>query len=91
VRELFANPRHPYPAALLKTVPSVRGARADRLTIIEGQPPILNAAPAACPFRDRCERRIERCARENPAREPVGPGHDAACFVAAAEVESAHV
>mgnify|MGYP000845279319 CR=1 FL=1 len=40
VRELFGNPQHPYTKALLKTVPSVRGERVRRLTIIEGQPPI---------------------------------------------------
>jgi oligopeptide/dipeptide ABC transporter ATP-binding protein len=80
VRELFGNPQHPYTRALLETVPSVRGKRADKLKVIEGQPPMLGAEPAACPFRFRCPSRFERCDRENPARIPVGPGHDAACF-----------
>ncbi|WP_296417195.1 ABC transporter ATP-binding protein [Pseudooctadecabacter sp.] len=79
-RELFKNPQHPYTRALLKTVPSVRGQREDRLAIIEGQPPILGAQPTACPFRDRCDVAFDRCARENPARFIVGPAHDAACF-----------
>ncbi|WP_212525292.1 ABC transporter ATP-binding protein [Actibacterium sp. MT2.3-13A] len=80
VRELFGNPQHPYTRALLKTVPSVSGARAEKLAVIEGQPPILSSAPAACPFRARCPQAFDRCERENPARVPVGPGHDAACF-----------
>jgi len=80
VRELFARPRHPYTRALLKTVPHVSGERAARLTVIEGQPPMLMAPPAACPFRARCAHRFERCDRQNPPRLPVGPGHDAACF-----------
>ena len=80
VAELFAHPRHPYTRALLKTVPSVRGAREPKLNVIEGQPPILMADPVACPFRRRCQRAFDRCERENPARYPVGPGHDAACF-----------
>jgi peptide/nickel transport system ATP-binding protein/oligopeptide transport system ATP-binding protein len=79
VRELFTNPQHPYTRALLQTVPSVRGERAEKLNVIEGQPPILGAAPTACPFRDRCAHRFDRCERENPARRPVGPDHDAAC------------
>ncbi|SLN19314.1 ABC transporter ATP-binding protein [Pseudooctadecabacter jejudonensis] len=79
-RELFKNPQHPYTRALLKTVPSVRGAREDRLAIIEGQPPILGAQPSACPFRDRCDVAFDRCAAENPPRFDVGAGHDAACF-----------
>jgi peptide/nickel transport system ATP-binding protein/oligopeptide transport system ATP-binding protein len=78
--ELFGNPRHPYTRALLKTIPSVRGEREAKLNVIEGQPPILTAIPDACPFRRRCSYAFERCERENPARFPVGPGHDAACF-----------
>ena len=80
VRELFGNPQHPYTRALLKTVPTVRGERKPRLTVIEGQPPILSAPPDACPFRDRCADRMPICDRANPGRYPVGPGHDAACF-----------
>ena len=79
-RELFKNPQHPYTRALLKTVPRVSGDREDRLTIIEGQPPILGAQPSACPFRDRCDVAFERCNQENPPRYDVGLGHDAACF-----------
>ena len=80
VRELFAHPKHPYTRALLETVPSVTGERSDRLEVIQGQPPILRANPSACPFRDRCGNAFDRCARENPARFPVGSGHDVACF-----------
>ncbi len=80
VRELFSNPQHPYTRALLKTIPSISGERAKRLTIIQGQPPIMGAAPTACPFRDRCDVAFGRCARENPPRYDVGRGHDAACF-----------
>jgi oligopeptide transport system ATP-binding protein len=79
VHELFSNPRHPYTRALLKTIPSIAGGRADRLQVIEGQPPILGAAPTACPFRARCTHAFDRCARENPQRRPVGHGHDVAC------------
>jgi peptide/nickel transport system ATP-binding protein/oligopeptide transport system ATP-binding protein len=80
VKELFANPRHPYTRALLKTVPSVRGQRAGKLNVIEGQPPILMAEPASCSFRARCTHAMPRCARDNPLRRTVGPSHDAACF-----------
>lgn len=80
VRELFGNPGHPYTKALLKTIPKIIGAREKRLTIIEGQPPIMMGAPNACPFRDRCDARFDRCDHENPARYDVGEGHDVACF-----------
>ena len=84
VRELFANPQHPYTRALLKTIPSLTGKRAERLQVIEGQPPIMMAEPKACAFRDRCAHAFDRCSRENPQRRsldarPVGRGHDVAC------------
>jgi len=80
VRDLFANPKHPYTRALLETVPHVRGARAERLEVIQGQPPMLSGQPTACPFRDRCSEAMARCAQENPWRVSVGAGHDVACF-----------
>jgi len=80
VRELFANPAHPYTRALLQTVPSVRGERAPKLQVIEGQPPMLSQHPTACPFRRRCAQALPRCEAENPPRLPLGRGHDVACF-----------
>lgn len=79
VRELFGHPRHPYTRALLKTIPKLAGPREARLQTIEGQPPILTAAPAACAFAPRCAHVLPRCLAENPLRRPVGPGHDVAC------------
>jgi len=84
VQDLFQKPGHPYTKALLKTIPKIAGAREKRLTIIEGQPPIMMAAPDACPFRDRCSARFDRCDRENPPRYDIGDGHDVACFLAEA-------
>ena len=47
VGEIFSDPQHPYTQALLKTVPAVRGPRAEKLQVIEGQPPIMHEAPDA--------------------------------------------
>ncbi|MBS1304236.1 ABC transporter ATP-binding protein [Loktanella sp. SALINAS62] len=83
VRDLFRNPKHPYTQALLTTIPKLSAERVRRLTIIEGQPPILGEAPTACSFRDRCPKAVAICAQQNPPRFDFGAGHDAACFVAA--------
>ena len=80
VKDLFARPEHPYTRALLKTVPHLKGARAAKLEVIEGQPPILKSAPAACAFRPRCAMAMDPGSRENPLRRSVGPGHEVACF-----------
>ncbi|MFC3179764.1 ABC transporter ATP-binding protein [Cypionkella sinensis] len=99
VRELFSNPQHPYTRALLKTIPSLTGARESRLQVIEGQPPIMTAAPTACAFRARCAHAFDRCEVDNPKRHGIdgltlGQGHDVACHwappVATAASEAAH-
>ncbi|MEO7941064.1 MAG: ABC transporter ATP-binding protein [Burkholderiaceae bacterium] len=90
VKDLFARPEHPYTRALLKTVPHLKGARAAKLEVIEGQPPILKSAPSACAFRPRCAMAMERCSRENPQRRSVGAGHDVACFWDAKTGEAHH-
>jgi peptide/nickel transport system ATP-binding protein/oligopeptide transport system ATP-binding protein len=84
VKTLFADPQHPYTRALLKTVPSLTGAREARLQVIEGQPPIMTEAPRACAFAPRCAQVFDRCRVENPQRRAVdgvklGQGHDVAC------------
>lgn len=82
VREIFKDPQHPYTQALLKTVPAVRGPREEKLQVIEGQPPIMTEAPAACSFRNRCQFAFDRCSQENPVLANVSaPGHRAACFL----------
>lgn len=80
VRELFANPRHPYTRALLQTIPTVRGERADKLRVIPGQPPMMRATPAACTFRDRCAHTFGLCHEINPPLESIGTDHAVACF-----------
>ncbi|MFN4099641.1 MAG: ABC transporter ATP-binding protein [Pararhodobacter sp.] len=79
VREIFADPAHPYTRALLQTMPKMHGERSAKLRVIEGQPPMLGRHPTACPFRARCVHAFDRCAAENPARRDIGRGHDVAC------------
>jgi peptide/nickel transport system ATP-binding protein/oligopeptide transport system ATP-binding protein len=81
VVDLFANPSHPYTRALMETLPSVEGARRDTLRTIPGQPPILSAAPTACPFAPRCPQAHDRCLAANPPLLDVAAGHSAACWL----------
>ncbi|MCC6960575.1 MAG: peptide ABC transporter ATP-binding protein, partial [Dehalococcoidia bacterium] len=58
-----------------------RHGRDQRLHSIGGQPPLLMADPAFCPFQARCANAFERCLCENPPLERVAPGHDVACWL----------
>ena len=78
VEDLFAAPQHPYTRALLDSLPG-RHEADERLRSIGGQPPLLLAEPASCPFAPRCSHAFDRCWQENPRLVEVTAGHDVAC------------
>jgi oligopeptide/dipeptide ABC transporter ATP-binding protein len=80
VRRIFRTPVHPYTKALLDAIPRL-GARRDRLTTIEGQPPDLVKLPAGCAFAARCAHVMERCRQEAPPETAVAPHHATRCWL----------
>jgi peptide/nickel transport system ATP-binding protein len=72
------GPAHPYTARLRHAFPDIRRERSF-VEAIPGHPPDLLAPPPGCRFADRCTIVIDRCRTEEPALEPVGSGHAAAC------------
>ncbi len=81
VKDLYANPQHPYTISLLGSLPRVDETERHKLTSLEGMPPILYQKPNACPFAPRCKFVIEHCWKENPPLLDIEPGHRAACWV----------
>jgi len=77
VKELIAEPLHPYTNALLRAVPSARA----RQTIagIAGEPPVSVAADH-CAFAPRCPHAQERCRTEHPDSRELRPGRSARCL-----------
>ncbi|HLJ72306.1 MAG TPA: ABC transporter ATP-binding protein [Roseiarcus sp.] len=63
-RALFADPHHPYAAALLAALPERANGR--RLPSIPGVVPGQFDRPSACVFSPRCSFAFERCRREAP-------------------------
>jgi oligopeptide transport system ATP-binding protein len=81
VDDLYAHPQHPYTLGLLGSLPRLDADERQRLTSIDGLPPVLMEMPRYCPFIDRCPYAVEKCAQANPPLLEVGPGHGAACWV----------
>ncbi len=83
VADIFAQPRHPYTIALLKSMPRIDIAE-DRLDPIPGQPPNPSDLPPGCPFHPRCSVRAGRtvCVTDEPPLRPVGDGRGSACHFA---------
>jgi peptide/nickel transport system ATP-binding protein len=79
-QQLYAAPRHPYTAALLRSIPvpdpTVRPSTEGLLT---GELPSPVDPPSGCRFRTRCPRAQERCAQEEPLIRPTDADHHVAC------------
>jgi peptide/nickel transport system ATP-binding protein len=66
VRQLFAEPRHPYTRGLFDAIPRIDGPR-QPLVPIPGTVPNPKQLPAGCAFSPRCSRALESCRTEQPA------------------------
>jgi oligopeptide transport system ATP-binding protein len=82
VIDIFKTPQHPYTFGLLRSMPRLDETKAERLMTIAGQPPNLQRLPAGCAFRDRCDKKMEICARETPLLESFAPERSKACHLA---------
>ena len=80
VREVFANPKHPYTQGLLKSVPNITLDGAE-LYKMKGAPPNLLHPPAGCRFHPRCPFVMDICHEAEPAFEPVQGDHLASCWL----------
>ena len=83
VRELFANPQHPYTIGLLNAIPRLGeegGNGRVRLQEIPGRVPSLSEPLDHCAFADRCPRADDLTRSHVPDLERVGPEHLVACF-----------
>ena len=81
VREIFHDAQHPYTAGLLRSMPRLDEAMAERLTTIAGQPPNLQRLPPGCSFHDRCAYREPVCLEKRPEFRSIGPGRHKACHL----------
>ena len=79
--ELYAQPAHPYTAALLDAIPQPTpdAARRRRPPVVRGELPSAVDPPSGCRFRTRCPRAQALCAEQTPPLRTFGAGHDAAC------------
>jgi oligopeptide/dipeptide ABC transporter ATP-binding protein len=84
VKNLFANPRHPYTQGLMGSIP-VLGRVKERLEVIPGIVPNLVDLPAGCRFAPRCKARLDYklqiCTEVEPDLIPNSAEHLVRCWL----------
>ena len=76
VKEIWANPLHPYTEGLISCVPKL----GEKLDPISGAPPTLIGRPDTCPFLSRCRYRKDSCFKEPAAKFALVDGeHGTTC------------
>jgi oligopeptide/dipeptide ABC transporter ATP-binding protein len=86
---LFEAPQHPYTRALLSAIPVSHPRQSKARTVLSGDVPSPLNLPSGCRFRTRCPLAFDRCAVEDPALLPTGPGRQVACHLATPQHEAA--
>jgi peptide/nickel transport system ATP-binding protein len=81
--EMFARPRHPYTAALMRAVPVPDPRVLSDDGILRGEVPSPASPPTGCYFHPRCVFAEHRCSQVQPALREITPGHFVRCHRAA--------
>lgn len=79
--EIFHNPLHPYTIGLQKSKPLITSDGSKPLYSIPGQVPNPINLPDCCYFRNRCNRRCEKCKGEYPPMVKVSDTHFVSCYL----------
>lgn len=69
-QDFFAQVGHPYVQQLLASLPSF-AKREEKLSVITGSVPVLDALPSGCRFHPRCIYAFERCTLEEPQLQAI--------------------
>ena len=77
---LFREPRHPYTAGLLHSIPRLDAPRGEKLTPIPGSVNDNLPWESACAFAPRCPHRLDECTEQTPRWEIEHGGRGLRCF-----------
>jgi peptide/nickel transport system ATP-binding protein/oligopeptide transport system ATP-binding protein len=82
VRDLFADPKHPYTRALLRAMPDDGDdGRGKRLRALPGSAPDPVAPPSGCRFHPRCPDVFAPCASTEPEELRLAGSRHVACHL----------
>jgi len=78
-QDLFSNPKHPYTAALIASLPKVDPRLRQARAPLQGE--VANPAnpPSGCYFHPRCPYAVAQCKEENPPLIEIEHGRLVSC------------
>jgi peptide/nickel transport system ATP-binding protein len=79
---IFAQPRHPYTAALMRAVPVPDPRVPSGDVALAGEVANPASPPTGCYFHPRCPFAVDRCRTERPTLRALAPGHWVRCHLA---------
>jgi peptide/nickel transport system ATP-binding protein len=79
VKEIFAEPLHPYTQLLIASIPSVKERKP--LVITGGLTHDLRNPPPGCIFQLRCPYVMDICRQVTPPLRELRPNHYVACHL----------
>ena len=79
VKQIFAEPLHPYTRLLIASLPSIEEKSTFRA--IPGLPPSLLAPPPGCAFHPRCPFAMPRCSIDEPQLQEVTSDRWVSCHL----------
>jgi peptide/nickel transport system ATP-binding protein/oligopeptide transport system ATP-binding protein len=79
--KLYGTPLHPYTRALISAIPTIGGAKRERI-VLSGDLPSPVSPPSGCAFHTRCPNAETVCRERTPALLELSRGHFAACHFA---------
>jgi oligopeptide/dipeptide ABC transporter ATP-binding protein len=85
VKEIFANPKHPYTRGLLNSIPVLNKdptgkVKKSRLEPIPGIVPNLLDLPKGCRFQERCKYVVDDCRANEPELKTLAGGRQVRCI-----------
>jgi peptide/nickel transport system ATP-binding protein len=80
VKQVFAEPLHPYTRALVAAAPRLDAAKRAARIVLPGEPPSPSNPPSGCVFRTRCAHAKPACAETVPELRALAPGRRIACI-----------